>query len=82
MCKWIEDRPNDWTYQLKCPKCGFKYSPKGNEDGTADNPYNFCPKCGEELDKPNYHIDKEELQKTKEEIKSHIASLIDELMQR
>ena len=58
MCKWLEDRPNDWTYQLKCPK------------------------CGEELDKPNYHIDKEELQKTKEEIKSHIASLIDELMQR
>lgn len=50
---WIEERPNGWTYQLKCPKCGYVYSPQGYEDGTTDYPHKFCPKCGEKLESPN-----------------------------
>lgn len=52
--KWIEERLNDWTYELKCPKCGYRYHPKGNEDGTisASETHNFCPKCGKELEDP------------------------------
>ena len=52
MDKWIEERPNSWTYELKCPKCGYRYSPKGYEDGTTDYPHKFCPECGERLDNP------------------------------
>lgn len=54
MEKWIEERPNAWTYVLKCPKCGFRYSPKGNVDGTisSNEIYSTCPKCGEKLEDP------------------------------
>ena len=45
--KWIEERPNSWTYNLKCSHCGYTYSPKGYEDGTTEAPHCFCPKCGE-----------------------------------
>lgn len=45
--QWIEEKPNCWTFIHKCSNCGFRYSPKGNEDGTTDSPYRFCPKCGE-----------------------------------
>ena len=34
--KWIEERQNEWTYQLRCPKCGYVYSPNGYEDGTTE----------------------------------------------
>lgn len=42
---------NEWVWNkdnmmYKCTKCGFEYSPKGYEDGTADFPYNYCPNCG------------------------------------
>ena len=46
---WIEERPNEWTYQLRCPKCGYVYLPKGYEDGTTEHPNKYCPKCGEKL---------------------------------
>lgn len=49
---WIEERPNGWTYQLKCPKCGYMYSPQGYEDGTTDYPHKFCPECDEKLEPP------------------------------
>ena len=52
MKNWIEVQPNDWTYELKCPNCGFIYSPQGYEDGTVDFPYKFCPSCGEKIDEP------------------------------
>lgn len=48
--KWIEESPNEYTYQLKCPVCGFVYSPKGYEDGTTEHPHKYCPKCGEKLE--------------------------------
>lgn len=48
--KWIEERPNDWTYRLVCSECGFSYSPRGYEDGTIDKPFDFCPKCGKKSD--------------------------------
>ena len=53
MEKWIEVRPNDWTYKLKCPHCGFEYAPERYEDGTTDEPYKLCSKCGERLEKPD-----------------------------
>lgn len=49
MNDWIELRPNDWTYELECPDCGFIYSPDSYEDGTVDTLYNFCPICGRRL---------------------------------
>jgi len=49
---WIEERPHRWTYQLKCPKCGYVYNPQGYEDGTTDHPHKFCPECGEKLEPP------------------------------
>ena len=48
---WIEDRINDWTVEMKCPKCGFRYSQHGYQDGTVDEPFPYCPKCGKQLDK-------------------------------
>lgn len=52
--EWIEQRPNSWTYELKCPVCEFSYSPKSEQDGTinATAIYKFCPKCGTKLDDP------------------------------
>ena len=50
MNNWIEERPNGWTYQLKCPCCGFCYSPMGYEDGTTAAPYKVCPNCGEKME--------------------------------
>ena len=50
--RWVEKRPNNWTYQLECPKCKFVYSPESNGDGTSDYPYKYCPKCGERLNVP------------------------------
>lgn len=50
MIKWIEEHPDTWTYQLKCPYCGFCYSPHGYEDGTTAAPYKACPNCGEKME--------------------------------
>ena len=51
--EWLEIK-KDCAYEMKCPGCGFHYSPKSNEDGTISPTaiYQFCPKCGEKLDDP------------------------------
>ena len=51
--RWIKKNVSDWTYNLECPKCKFHYSPKGYMDGTSDEPYQYCPKCGTKLQTPN-----------------------------
>jgi len=54
MDKWVEEKPNDWTYELKCPECGYHYSPEASEDGTISRNaiLLFCPKCGNKLEDP------------------------------
>lgn len=55
MEEWKESRPNDWTYEMICPKCGFMYSPTKNQDGTISSVaiYKSCPQCGERLKDPS-----------------------------
>lgn len=55
MDKWIEERSNDCTYELKCPNCAYRYSPNSSVDGTISSSeiYRFCPKCGNQLDDPS-----------------------------
>lgn len=55
MKQWEEVTDNRaGTYQLICPLCGYKYSPKSAPDGTISSTeiHKFCPKCGEKLDDP------------------------------
>lgn len=53
--EWIEIT-NDKTceYNLKCPSCGYCYSPNASQDGTISPSeiHRFCPKCGKELADP------------------------------
>ena len=52
---WVEGR-NDkhCIYDLICPVCKFRYSPKSDREGCISpvEIYKFCPKCGEPLDDP------------------------------
>lgn len=57
MKEWIEverDVRAYAPYQLKCPVCGYTYSPNSALDGTISplEIHKFCPKCGEQLDDP------------------------------
>ena len=67
MKAWIECKPNQLSYELKCPECGFSYSPDSSS-------YNFCPKCGEKLVKK--HKSRENDIKRKKDIMDWIDKAI------